>query len=167
MFLKPGSRNIVRYGTPVPCSSLTSVMYKTARGWIKVGGDPILTPKPLEFTVQTPGDWSYEEIHSFKDVGYLTNKQLEDFKNKILGPMEHQAIIETWSGRAITKGLYPDQGIDFNAVLNNDNLVHNITSKVLSKIYTWDFVIRYLGVILGFTILYDLILAYSLTSLDL
>lgn len=155
-FLRPSTRILVKYGTPVPCSPLAPVLYMVDGVWVKVGGEPYIAPSPTELSPDAETTWSYGDIKTLHQIGFLSRDQVQNYRNAILGNVENEAIQSIFIGRVVSGGSVTSQGLNFNSGIETDDLVDKVTDTVISKLYgIWDFVVRHLGAILGFAILWD------------
>lgn len=158
MFLKPGSRLLVSYGRPVPCSSLTPVLYLIDGVWIKVGGESYLAPHPIQLSPDPKDVWEYGEIVTLKNVGFLSKDQLESYRDAIVGPVEREAIKEIFLSRVIYQGRTGSQGLDYSHGFDKTSLIEGVSESVVSRLYGyWDFIAKHLGAILGLSLLWNFI----------
>lgn len=156
-FLKPSSRNLIRVGTQLSCDSPLSTLFYIDGTWMKIGGSLQVVPDPVQLSASFNHTWSYGAIKSLGQIGYMTEDQISLYRNSIIGPMERDAIADTMVSRIVSHGYSSDQGLDFNAILNKDTLTTSVTDAVINKLYgVWDFMIKHLGAVLGFALLWDL-----------
>lgn len=75
----------------------------------------------------------YGEIKSLGQIRFLTDDQIKLYRDAIIGPIERTIIEDTMISRVVSHGVISSQGLDFNSLLNKEELQVSLT--VLSKYY--------------------------------
>lgn len=157
-FLKPSSRLLVTVGTPVSCSPDTPVLFLIEGAWIKIGGESYIAPEPIKLSPSPKNVWEYGDLKSRTAIGFLSSDQLKEYREAIIGPAEYVAISTIFVNRVRDYGRTSSQGLDFSHSLDANKMVEQVSSSVISQLYGWwDFIARQLGAILGFSIVWNMI----------
>lgn len=156
-FIRPTDRVLVRVGTPVLCSNTVPVLFQIGGQWAKIGGESYMAQSPKVLKPDDNTMWEYGELVSMKHMGFLSDAQVEAYREAIIQPLERKAISDTFAARVSTHGYISSQGLDFNAGIDAKEITDEIADTVITRLYgAWNFVIKHLGAIFGLAILWNL-----------
>lgn len=159
-YVKPSTRIIVDMGTEIECSTMLPPMYNVDGTWIRVGSEITIPIPPEELSAQPKLNWQYGNMVTLNKLGILSDKQLSQYRTAIISPLEQNSILTSFSRKVGSSIEYNGHIEDFSSAINTSKLTEDISNNLLYKIYGWwEFVIRHLSGIVGFAILWNILVA--------
>lgn len=159
-YVKPSTHILVDMGTEIECSAVIPPMFNIEGTWIRVGSEITLPIPPVELTAQPSNSWSYGDMVTLGKLGILSDQQLSQYRTAVVSPLEQPSILSTFSRRIGSHLNYHGDIDDFASAINTQKLTEDISNNILYKMYGWwEFIIRHLAGILGFAILWNILLS--------
>lgn len=147
--------------TEIECTTLVPPMYNIDGTWIRIGSEITIPIPPERLTAQPSTSWEYGNMVTLNWLGILSDKQIIQYRTAIISPLEQNGILSSFSRKIGNSIEYHGHIDDFSAALNTNKLTEEKISKsLLYEIYGWwEFIIRNLSGIIGFAILWNIVLS--------
>lgn len=159
-YVKPPTRILVNIGTEIECSTVVPPMSNIEGTWIRVGSEITVPIPPEKLTAQPSVSWEYGSMVTLDKLGILSDKQIVQYRRAIISPLEQNSIRSSFSRRIGSTIEYHGRIDDFSSALNTNKLTKEISKNLLYQIYGWwEFIIRNLSGIVGFAILWNILLS--------
>lgn len=158
--MKPSTHILVDMGTEIECSSLILPMYNVEGTWIRIGTEITLSVPPSKLSAQPNTNWEYGNMVSLDKLGILTDNQLTQYRSAVVSPLEQHSILNSLSRRIGSSIGYNGHIEDFSAAINTEKLSNDISDNILYRMYGWwEFIIKHLAGIVGFAIIWNMMLS--------